>query len=245
MASQRGAGILRRAAVGWIQKLKAGQNLLECEGHTVPFMLCARRWVATTMGQEAALQDAGLLMMLNSEIKNAKESHRQLKKFSRGPSKLFTVIDKPGMADMILTRQYGHEDIKLTCRFEPGNFKVDQDAEEEEYMAFDGVTLNTVHLTVSITKAERHECLELTCCCEQDDLFVTTVNLLNTEGLKAQAVGPEISQLDGDLQNHFLKFLKARGIDNNLSNYLLGLLEDKYSREYTDWLENLASFIKK
>ncbi len=31
------------------------------------------------MGQEAAPQDAGLLMMLNSEIKNAKESHRQLK----------------------------------------------------------------------------------------------------------------------------------------------------------------------
>jgi hypothetical protein len=79
MASQRGAGILRRAAVGWIQKPKAGQNLLECEGHAVPFLLCARRWVATTMGQEAAPQDAGLLMMLNSEIKNAKESHRQLK----------------------------------------------------------------------------------------------------------------------------------------------------------------------
>ncbi len=52
-------------------------------------------------------------------------------------------------------------------------------------------------------------------------------------------------QLDGDLQNHFLKFLKARGIDNSLSNYLLGQLEDKYRREYTDWLENLASFIKK
>lgn len=79
MASQRGVGILRRAAVGWIQKPKAGQNLLECELHAVPFLLCARRWVATMMGQEAAPQDAGLLMMLNSEIKNAKESHRQLK----------------------------------------------------------------------------------------------------------------------------------------------------------------------
>lgn len=52
-------------------------------------------------------------------------------------------------------------------------------------------------------------------------------------------------QLDEQLQRQFKKYLDARGINEDLSNYLLDLLEDKEQREYQRWLHNVESFIRK
>ena len=52
-------------------------------------------------------------------------------------------------------------------------------------------------------------------------------------------------QLDEHLQRQFKKYLDARGINEDLSNYLLDLLEDKEQREYQRWLQNVEAFIRK
>jgi complement component 1 Q subcomponent-binding protein len=51
--------------------------------------------------------------------------------------------------------------------------------------------------------------------------------------------------LDETLQKQFEKYLDERGINGELSNYLLDLLEDKEQREYIRWLKNIESFVKK
>lgn len=52
-------------------------------------------------------------------------------------------------------------------------------------------------------------------------------------------------QLDEQLQRQFKKYLDARGVNEELANYLLDLLEDKEQREYQRWLHNVEAFIKK
>jgi complement component 1 Q subcomponent-binding protein len=51
--------------------------------------------------------------------------------------------------------------------------------------------------------------------------------------------------LDESLQKQFERYLDARGIDGELSNYLLDLLEDKEEREYIQWLRNIEFFLTK
>jgi complement component 1 Q subcomponent-binding protein len=51
--------------------------------------------------------------------------------------------------------------------------------------------------------------------------------------------------LDESFQKQFERYLDARGINGELSNYLLDLLEDKQEREYIRWLRNIEFFITK
>lgn len=53
------------------------------------------------------------------------------------------------------------------------------------------------------------------------------------------------NDLDEKLQNAFTEYLEERGVDHKLGAFLVGLCEDKEQREYMNWLEGVAKFVKK
>jgi hypothetical protein len=55
--------------------------------------------------------------------------------------------------------------------------------------------------------------------------------------------GPVFDELDEDLQDAFRSYLEARGVDEDLGEYLRWLLVDKEQREYTAWLEGVEAFV--
>ena len=52
-------------------------------------------------------------------------------------------------------------------------------------------------------------------------------------------------ELDERLQQEFPAFLEARGINADMGNYLLALVNDKEEREYRTWLGNVHKFLSK
>lgn len=50
-------------------------------------------------------------------------------------------------------------------------------------------------------------------------------------------------ELDPGLQHEFDQYLLQRGINSDLTNYLLALVNDKEQREYTHWLSRVRTFI--
>ena len=53
------------------------------------------------------------------------------------------------------------------------------------------------------------------------------------------------ANLDDKLLQEFPAYLEERGIDADMGNYLLALVNDKEEREYKSWLENVQKFLKK
>ena len=52
-------------------------------------------------------------------------------------------------------------------------------------------------------------------------------------------------ELDEKLLQEFPAFLQSRGVDSDMGNYLLALVNDKEEREYKAWLGNVHSFLSK
>ncbi|XWS59093.1 hypothetical protein CRYUN_Cryun08bG0092400 [Craigia yunnanensis] len=55
--------------------------------------------------------------------------------------------------------------------------------------------------------------------------------------------GPFFSSLEPQLQDAFKEYLLARGIGENLTNFLLLTLHKKEQGQYLDWLQKLESFV--
>jgi hypothetical protein len=51
-------------------------------------------------------------------------------------------------------------------------------------------------------------------------------------------------ELAEPLQEGFREWLRERGIDEHLGEWLRHALYDKEEREYTAWLERVAAFVK-
>lgn len=52
-------------------------------------------------------------------------------------------------------------------------------------------------------------------------------------------------ELDDKLQEEFANYLHERGVDEELGNYLIALVNDKEEQEYKRWLGNVRKFILK
>ena len=50
-------------------------------------------------------------------------------------------------------------------------------------------------------------------------------------------------ELDPGLQHEFDQYLLQRGVNSDLTNYLVALVNDKEQREYTNWLSRVRTFI--
>lgn len=53
------------------------------------------------------------------------------------------------------------------------------------------------------------------------------------------------ADLDDKLLQEFPAYLEQRGINADMGNYLLALVNDKEEREYRSWLANVQKFLKK
>ncbi|CAK9275837.1 unnamed protein product [Sphagnum jensenii] len=192
--------------------------------------------------------DRGLLRVLKAEIEHEDVAYYPPRILARGPPQPFTLTDTAGKPEVILRRSFGEEDIALTCVTQPSDFVGGGggDSYNEEHEDQDPDEHRVVNVKVSVTKGADQPVLEFSCLCQPDSIAIEHVCYLESKDLKDTFYdGPEFSTLDESLQKQFERYLDARGINGELSNYLLDLLEDKEEREYIRWLRNIELFLKK
>ncbi|XP_024390704.1 uncharacterized protein At2g39795, mitochondrial [Physcomitrium patens] len=243
MMLRRAAGPLRRTASKLLAEPRVAllpRAAPQCLSRVSDNLFFPARFASTQ--REASTQDSGLLRILGDEISHEEEEYEAPRGLARGPPQPFKLEDKPGKLEVTLRRSYGQEDIALTAMFQPGMGVEGEDYEEDEEVP----EQNAVHLTVSITKGPDSPVLEFGCVIQKNDFQIGHVHFVEEKNAKEPNFdGPDFSQLDEQLQRQFKRYLDARGINEDLSNYLLDLLEDKEQREYQRWLRNVESFIRK
>ncbi|ORY92505.1 mitochondrial glyco protein [Leucosporidium creatinivorum] len=178
---------------------------------------------------------------------------------------VWTVVNEPGADEVILTRSYGNESIRLIFSISD----LDAVPEADEYdpeaaptaVEEDGEHGPTeesfpVETAITITKPGVDGALTIDAVA-QDGLFtIQNISFYQDAGLalgqsgeddwKRQGLymGPAFDNLDEGVQAEFEAFLDERGINSSLALFIPDLAEYKEQKEYVSWLKSVNGFIE-
>jgi hypothetical protein len=147
---------------------------------------------------------------------------------------------KSGEASVKLTKSTGSEKVVIHVSTLSQEEPYDENPEEPAF---------PVSFTVDSVKGEialRFDCVYV----ENDeaDPSIREVSLVPSDEKKEELLdfntydGPRYSELDEKLQTEFAKYLKERGVDADMGQYLCRLVYDKEQECYVDWLKRLKQF---
>ncbi|XAR71027.1 hypothetical protein NMG60_11028107 [Bertholletia excelsa] len=184
--------------------------------------------------------ESNVLRILRNEILYQSEyapSHQPPAEFNS-----FSVEDRPGEQWMTLRGKFGeNETIKIEATMFDGSVVVpksgdDSDAEEM-----------CLHISVLVDISKGKECdLEFVCSAWRDHMEIQKVYIFRRDKtLPPPYMGPNFRDLNHKLQNALLEFLKARGVDDNLSAFLHEFMMNKDRIELLGWLTKVKSFVEK
>ena len=71
---------------------------------------------------------------------------------------------------------------------------------------------------------------------------VSTLLESNTD-VSALYRGPDFDRLDDSFQLAFSHFLEERGIDEDMSFFILSYSQQKEQQDYVDWLQKISAFV--
>lgn len=238
------------------QRLAAPANRAVSSGMALGAEARAPLWalasrMASTARESGRDADGALVSILKSELDHERKSYRQAKELSYGPPKPWTLTDKRGHADVILRRTYGLEDVAVTCVYQPDVYGDDGEQEAEgQYNSGDEAGPDgagaCINMTITITKGSNSPTLEISAASYGTEIVIDHVHFYELKDPKeATYEGPNFLQLDDEVQKQFERFIRARGVNKELTGYLFNILADKEHREYVRWLENVESFVRK
>jgi len=181
---------------------------------------------------------------------------------------LYKIEDHPGVAEVVLTRTFGNEKIRVTFSVDVGQSEglddpfeeddaenVEETTADEDEADADEESSYPVHAAVTIEKSGKGALsIDIT---SQDGAFMINTVLFYKDGklateksseadMKRQTLylGPEFAQLDENLQVQFERYLEERGINTALALFIPIYSEYKEQKEYIRWLNNVKNFVE-
>ncbi|EPQ25648.1 uncharacterized protein PFL1_06785 [Pseudozyma flocculosa PF-1] len=185
---------------------------------------------------------------------------------------IWKIDDKPGMDEIILSREFGNEHIRIlvsigdidTTSADPTDLDahdgqdgaaphdgVDPDHPEDDPSS---VAAFPVRMAITISKPNRGA-MTFEAVAADGEMSIDNITFLRdnkmAEDLTVEAdwarrgvyVGPQFDTLDEGVQEQFENFLVERGIDQDLALFIPNFAEYKEQKEYCQWLENVKDFV--
>ncbi|WVR07054.1 hypothetical protein IAU60_004093 [Kwoniella sp. DSM 27419] len=169
---------------------------------------------------------------------------------------VWDITDIPGEDDVILTRKFGNETIKLTFQisdldsYEPPAFAEGEVPEEVEPS---GPTSIACSLVISKHAVPGSLMVDLETCeegFEITNIAVFEKALAEMEGAegdwarRSKYMGPQFDHLDQAVQEAFGAYLAERGVDEALADFVLSYCEHKEQKDYVSWLDQVRGFVQ-
>eukprot|EP01039_Chlorochromonas_danica_P007931 gene7931-8750_t len=169
--------------------------------------------------------------------------------------KTFHVATKEGEAMVTLTRTF--KDEHITIKFDTQNTNDDLPTddnvfENEEEMDEEGEEQeeemeNNFGIDFEVTIVKGDTKLAAMATATETDSIIQSVRFLPKDeenGNMEIYGGPNLGDLDEQLQQGLSRFFEKRGIDRELAVFIVAYSREKEQKEYVRWLKNLHSFIR-
>ncbi|KAJ7638206.1 mitochondrial glycoprotein [Roridomyces roridus] len=220
----------------------------------------ARAFSASARAFKAGSSDIALVQKLSEELSYEHEEMEKADKpdflaafESRG---IWKIQDTPGSNEVVLTRQFGNENIRLVFSIADLNNQeemYEEDPENPEEEAPEEGT--SIRVVVSISKSTGPGGIDVEMLCQNGQFLVETVShypdaVLGQLTVEADwkrrelYVGPDFSTLDIQVQEALEKFLEERDINPDTALFIPEYATHKEQREYVSWLENVKKFVE-
>ncbi|KAJ7712028.1 mitochondrial glycoprotein [Mycena metata] len=225
----------------------------------------SRAFSVSARSLKAGSSDVMLAEKLGEELKyenetNLEEEPEFLTAFkSQG---IWKITDKAGENEVILTRQFGNESIRVVFSVadlqnqDPNEYEdLEEDEERSEEEQEDSEPNDIVRALVSITKSAPNGALEIDMTVQQGQFIVENVTYFadskigqdlspeNDWKRRGLYAGPEFSTLDVAVQEQFEQFLAERDLGEGTAFFIPEYARFKEQREYVRWLENVKGFV--
>lgn len=206
----------------------------------------AGRAASACMSFHTSAPTSSLASVVSDELTYEKESSDQQEDGDsalKNPPDGWDIQAKPGEAAVKLTKSMGSEKVVVHISTLSQEEPYDENPEEPAF---------PVTFTVDSVKGEvalRFDCMYVEN--DEQDPSIREVSLVPSDEKKEQLLdfntydGPRFSELDEKLQNEFANYLKERGINADMGQYLCRLVYDKEQECYVDWLKRLKEFTSK
>ncbi|KAH9916979.1 mitochondrial glycoprotein [Epithele typhae] len=250
LATRAAPRTLARAA------LEAGRLAPVAASASRAFSVSARR-----LGEGST--DVALTQRLAEELKYEKEGIAGEPDFLKAFKEqgIWKIEDTPGMDEVILTRKFGNEDIRLVFSvsdvqsaeqdFEEGESPAEESEESESSMES-----SPMRVSFLFTKSNTPGSVSFDGMCQDGAFTIDNVTYYTdakmATDLTAEAdwkrrgyyIGPTFETLDATLQEEFDHFLEERGINSALAYFIPEYAEHKEQKEYVSWLTSIKSFVE-
>ncbi|XP_057794935.1 uncharacterized protein At2g39795, mitochondrial-like [Salvia miltiorrhiza] len=152
----------------------------------------------------------------------------------------FKVDELPGEQWIRLSRKFGEdEEIKIEVTMFDGSVPMKMHDDKED------VKLH-VTLIVDVMKGKDGDILEFVCSGWPGCIEIRNVFIRGQGRLKGRPyMGPQFKELDDELQDSLYDFLEARGVDDELAEFLHAYMRYKDKNEYIRWMESMKTYIQK
>ncbi|ORZ33319.1 mitochondrial glyco protein [Catenaria anguillulae PL171] len=202
----------------------------------------------------SSVSDTELLSVLNRELKYEQENSDKatpafLAEFHA--KKTFSIQDRPGENEVVLSREFGSEKITLT-------FSIDDVANVEPIEGTEEVAF-PVSVVITVTKKAAADAgavtfqtiadggaFQITNITFNDDSVLATMDTAEADyKRRGTYVGPIFDELDDNLSNAFYQYLEARGVGAELAEFIPAYVEYKEQLEYNRWLQKVSAFVER
>ncbi|KAF9459642.1 mitochondrial glycoprotein [Collybia nuda] len=210
--------------------------------------------------------DIAFSQKLQEELNYEKEANAELaetpeflKAFQQ--QGIWQIDDTPGNDEVVLTRKFGNENIRMMfsiADIEDGaqeDFENPESESEGQDGAEEPINSYPIRTSLSITKTTGPGCINVDMVCQDGHFIVENVSFYKDASigtdLTAEAdwkrrgiyIGPQFDTLDVGVQEEFEKYLQERGVNEHVALFIPEYAEHKEQGEYVKWLGNVKAFV--
>ncbi|PLW12592.1 hypothetical protein PCANC_25323 [Puccinia coronata f. sp. avenae] len=230
------------------------------QASSLTILSAQRHFSAGRISRSAGETDAQLVNKLEAEITFEKEADSAdepewLTGFKADGT--FKIVDKPGSDEVILTRTFGNEKIRIAfscsdAETDEMDEELEGGPEDEDKEALGNCRIRTA---ISIMKPQKGG-MVIDCSTDGTTFDIDNVSFYEDEKLaldeshendwkrRGLYFGPTFIDLDEELQHSFTEYLNERAIGSELASIVLSLADYKEQKEYVNWLNKMSAFIK-
>lgn len=251
---------LRSATVSKVgQALAASAHLPACSvaAPTLPVNLVSKRFFSKQIKEKDDLSTL-LTNEIDYEETNYATNHETVD-ITKKIEKHFKIATTKGSPHVTLTRKYKDEDIKIVFNCQNINEDVaddyeedaegeeeQQEEEEEEEEEDDVEEESPLAIDFEVTVSKGANKLVAYCTATHDDIYFRNLRQVPVDVPNNSTEvyeGPNLEDLDEKLLASIYSYFMKRGIDNDLSYFIVAYSSDKEQKEYVNWLHGVRDFV--
>ncbi|KAG0504935.1 hypothetical protein M758_N006700 [Ceratodon purpureus] len=158
------------------------------------------------------------------------------------PPEPFVLREKPGCMDVVLQREFDHENINVECELLLHPQDVSDEGDDVHNDSVKDSYALLINLRITITK-DGSEALEISCQCHGDEYFINYISYHEDISEVGHDHAVHEKQLSEDLKREFIFYLFLRGFDDEMAVFLHQYFEKKRNEERITNFEKVAAIL--